>query len=111
MKRFLQVGLLSALAIGLVAISASAAPFVPPAAPAEAVSKAEQVQHRHYHKHHHRHYHEHRHYHYGPSVYYTTPAYYVGWYPAYRPYYEFYGLDVAPRFIYPEQRYRIFRHW
>ena len=125
MKRLLQIGLLSAVAIGLAAMSASAAPFAPPAALADAVSKAEQVKHRRqHHEHYHRHYHQHRHYHYGPGVYYGAPAYYGGWYPAYRPYYgdyqyalhsrsvlEFYGLDVAPRFLYVEPRYRFFHDW
>lgn len=104
MKRLLHIGLLSAAAIGLVAMSASAAPLTPPAAFAEAASKAEQVQHRrHYHR---RHYHRHhRHYH-GPRAYYG-PRYY-GYGPYYRDYYyggpsvsigvPFFGLHVGPRY-------------
>lgn len=125
MKRLLEIGLSSAAAVILAAMSASAGPLVVPAAPAEAVSMAEQVQrHRHYHEHYHRHYHQHRHYYYGPGVYYRAPAYYGEWYHGYRPYYggyyyavplgsvpPFYGLDVAPRFLYVAPRRRLFHDW
>jgi hypothetical protein len=123
MKRLLQIGLSSAVATGLAPMIAIASPFSL-AAPAKIVSIAEQVKHRRkYHEHYHRHYHQHRHYHYGPGVYYGAPANFGGWYPAYRPYYggyyyapsvgvpEFYGLDVAPRFLHFKPRYRLFHDW
>ena len=122
MKRLFQIGLVTPVALGLAVISASAAPFAPIAAPVEAVSTVEQAKHRrHHHEHYHRHYHEHRHYHLGTGVIYRESLYYREGYNGYRPYYyyapralsapEFYGLDVAPRFLYPERRYRIFRDW
>jgi hypothetical protein len=121
MKRLIQIGLATPMVLGLTAISASAAPFAPLAAPVEAVSTVEQVKHRrHHHEHYHRHYHEHRHYHLGTGVIYRERVYYGEGYNGYRPYYyyaprsmrapEFYDLD-APRFLYPEGRYRIFRDW
>lgn len=119
-NRLLKIVLLTATASGFANI-ALAAPIAPPAAPAEAVLISEPVKHRrHYHEHYHRHYHEHRHYHLGTGVIYRERVYYGEGYNGYRPYYyyaprlrgapEFYDSD-APRFLYPERRYRIFRDW
>jgi hypothetical protein len=124
-NRLLKIGLLTAAVSGSAIMHALAGPIAPPAAPPDAVSIAEPVKYRRqYHEHYHRHYHEHRHYRYGTGVVYGTPANDGEGYNGYRPYYgghhnaprslwvpEFYGLDVAPRFLYPEPRYRIFRDW